>query len=166
MAEGRMLNRIISTSKKMALLCDDTSRLLFTWMLAHCDVEGRLRGEAALFKAAVCPRLEHITVAMIEVYLQEWHDAGVIQWYKGDDGDRYIYCVGFERQQRGLRKDREAPSRYPAPPAEQLRSNSADTPGKGNEMNRNERAADLSLNLIGEVQKKVAENKEEQDAST
>lgn len=39
MAEGRMLKKNISQSKKLALLKNDSARLLYTWILPHLDIE-------------------------------------------------------------------------------------------------------------------------------
>ena len=113
----------------------------------------------------MCPRLEHITLAQVEQYLQEWHDAGAVIWYEVD-GEMFLYCVGFKRQQVGLRYEREAASRYPAPPTPELvRSDSATSPRNGMERNRIEGgSADLTLNLLKEVQDKVAENESREQA--
>ena len=163
MAEGRMLNRAISQSKKMAKLSDDTSRLLFTWMIPHLDAEGRMKGDPSLFRAAVCPRLDHITTQQVEKYLKEWDKAEAILWYDAD-GDKYIYCIGWDRQQRNLRKEREAPSRYPEPPPDLLRSKSGvaprSMPQKLINVNEiNSKGVNLENGLMTEVLSKIKRGK-------
>lgn len=155
-----MLNRAISQSKKMAGLSSDTSRLLFTWMIPHLDRDGRMKAEPSLFKNIVCPRLK-IGTKVVEKCLKEWHECGAVILYESDD-DQYLFCVGWDRQQVGLRYDRSAASRCPAPPKDLLRTNSGPTPARvprnGMELNRIEKGGDLALNLLDEVQGKVAEN--------
>ena len=144
-----MLNRAISQSKKMSELSDDTSRLLFTWAIPHLDRDGRMKADPSLFKSIVCPRLEIDTDKVAE-FLQEWHDVGAIIWYDSDDGDKYLFCIGWKRQQIGLRYEREAASRCPAPPPELLRSKSATSPHNGMERNRIEKgSADAGTALNG-----------------
>jgi hypothetical protein len=45
MAEGRMLKRRITLSKKMAALKTDKARLLWFYMLPFTDVEGRINAD-------------------------------------------------------------------------------------------------------------------------
>lgn len=115
MARGRMINKEISTDKKIHDLSDDTSRLAFTWLIAFADCEGRVFGDPALIKSYLFPRREDITVEQIQGYIQEWHDCGLIVWYVAD-GDQWICFPNFEKNQVGLRKDREPESRIPKPP--------------------------------------------------
>lgn len=146
-----MLNRAISTSKRMADLADDTSRMLFAWMIPHFDAEGRMKGDPALFRSIVCPRLTHITIEKVEECLRHWAKKRLILWYEIGD-EKFIYCMNWNRQQRGLRKEREAVSRNPAPPPELLRSNSGAAPPaatqNGMEWNGKE------TNRIGEIVEK------------
>ena len=44
MADGRMLKKKISLNEAVADLANDSHRLLFTWGIAHLDVEGRITG--------------------------------------------------------------------------------------------------------------------------
>ena len=151
MADGRMLNRAISQSKKMANLSTDTSRLLFTWMVPHLDREGRMKGTPSLFWAQVCPRLTHITMDQVGAFLKEWHEAGLVLWYEAGDEEMYLQCVGWERQQRGFRKDREAESRHPSPTPELVRSSSASSSHNGMERNKIERGSGNISDLLEEV---------------
>lgn len=125
MASGRMLQRKISKSHDMAMLIERVSAelglehgpfaaLLFTWCIAHQDVEGRMHGDPRLVRADVFPLIEQITVVHIGVYLKHMHDLGLVIWYEVG-GRRWLSFPGFGGAQPGLRKDREPPSAAPAP---------------------------------------------------
>ena len=120
MARGRMLNRAISLDENVDALSDDTARLLFTWMIAHLDVEGRMYGDARLFLSIVAPR-RNISLRKVEKYLTEFENFGLILRYNVN-GNTYLLAPNFEKHQTGLRKDKEAQSQIPSPPPELLRS--------------------------------------------
>lgn len=115
MARGRFISKAIIRDRSINELSDDTSRLAFTWLITLADCEGRTVGEPDLLKAALFPRRSDITPELIEGYTAEWLKAGFILWYYGDDGDRYIQFINFEKHQVGLRKNREAESEIQAP---------------------------------------------------
>lgn len=133
MARGRMINTSICMDKQVHLLSDDTSRLAFTWLITHADREGRTYGDPAMVWSMLFPRREEKDTERMERYLQEWHDAGLIVWYEAG-GDRYVWFPSFDKNQAGLRKDREAPSTFPPPSAgvhpEQCRSTDGVTPAE------------------------------------
>ena len=115
MARGRFISKAIATDRAVNNLSSDTCRLAFTWLITIADREGRAVGEPELLKAALFPRRSDITPEQIEVFISEWMTAKFIIWYYGEDGDRYIQFVNFEKHQSGLRKDREAASEIEAP---------------------------------------------------
>jgi len=115
MARGRFISKAITTDRAVNNLSSDTCRLAFTWLITIADCEGRAVGEPELLKAALFPRRSDITPEQIEVFISEWMAAKFIIWYYGEDGDRYIQFVNFEKHQSGLRKDREASSEIEAP---------------------------------------------------
>ena len=110
--------------KKINDLSNDTSRLGFTWLVSFADVEGRTPGDPAIVKSLLFPRRMDITAEQVQLFIQEWAAAGLIIWYEAED-DLWIQFPKFDENQKGLRKDREAPSHIPAP---SLRSNSGATP--------------------------------------
>lgn len=114
MAKGRMINQRITLDKKVNDLSCDTSRLAFTWLISFSDVEGRTPGDPAIIKSLLFPRRTDISVEQMETYIQEWSAAGLIIWYEAEN-DLWIEFPKFSDNQVGLRKDREAPSRIPAP---------------------------------------------------
>lgn len=120
MANGRMLQRKITKNRQINELSSDTCRLAYTWMIPFIDKEGRTHGDPAIVKATVFPRRDDVTTAEMAAYIQEWHDAGLVVIYQSN-GDQYLYFLGFDASQPGLRKDREPDSELPAPPAELIR---------------------------------------------
>lgn len=130
MARGRFISNEITKDKKINDLSDDTSRLAFTWLVTFADCEGRVDGDPAVLRSLLFPRRSDVTVQEMAAYIQEWAKAGLIAWYQSN-GDWWIWLPNFERHQVGLRKDREAASRIPAPPdAVDLRTSSGVTPDK------------------------------------
>ena len=115
MARGRMLNTTICADKLVNQLSNDTSRLGFTWLIAHLDREGRTYGDPAMVRSLVFPRRIDITVEQMEGYITEWAELGLIVRYEAE-GDLYISFPKFDKNQPGLRKDREPVSTIPPMP--------------------------------------------------
>jgi hypothetical protein len=161
MAVGRMINNSITGDKVVNQLSDDTSRLAFTWLITFADCEGRTYGDPAMVRSMLFPRRQDITIEKMTEYIQEWKNLGLIVWYESN-GDLWIYFPKFSKNQPGLRKDREAPSRIPIPPCEStdlLRTYSGPTPDlspvklkevKLKEENENEFIASTSSSAIAE----------------
>jgi len=114
MAEGRMLKRNVSDSRRLAELQSDSARLLWTWILPYLDVEGRFYADPVILKGKVVPRIKTITEANISSFLTEMERVGLIKIYEVD-GEKYLQYRKFETYQSGLRKDREV-VRIPKPP--------------------------------------------------
>jgi len=113
MPRGRMLDKeAISQSRKLSELSNDTARLVYTWLLAHLDSEGRFSADPAIIKGVVFPRIKNMTLSKIEKSLIEIADSELIILY-GADGDKYLQFIKFKNFQTHL--DREAPSKIPAP---------------------------------------------------
>ena len=86
-----------------------------------------MEADPDLIKADVAPLLKHITPDVIQDILVELDSVGLITIYTAD-ARIYLQLTQFEKNQRNLRKDKEAPSRIPAPTTEQLRPKSVPTP--------------------------------------
>lgn len=113
MANARMITNEITADKKINQLSDDTSRLAFTWYITFADCEGRAHGDPAIVRSKLFPRRQDVTIDQMESYIREWAMLRLVYWYEVD-GDLWITFVNFEKNQPGLRKDREAKSRIPA----------------------------------------------------
>lgn len=109
MANRRMLSKTISTSVKVNKL-STFGALLYTWMIPHCDDNGRMDGEAIAVRAIVCPmRIE--TVEEVEKQLQTMEDVGLIRRYIVDD-QQYLEIIGFSNFQT-FKSDRPKEQRFP-----------------------------------------------------
>ncbi len=117
MARGRMINSTICMDKRVNRLSDDTCRLLFTWLVPFADVEGRTYGDPAVVRSWVFPRRTDISIEQVDGYLNEMHNLGLIVRYEVND-ELYIWFPNFDKNQAGLRKEREAASIIPPPPDE------------------------------------------------
>ena len=111
MARGRFVSKAISLDEKVDALCDDTCRLLFTWLITHLDCEGRMYGDSQTVKSTVFPRRKD-SVKKIEKYLVELESRGLILRYFVD-GNQYLCMKNFEKHQVGLRKTQESASQIP-----------------------------------------------------
>jgi hypothetical protein len=120
MARGRTISKAISLDEKVDSLSDDTARLLFTWLIPQLDCEGRMYGDANVFKSLVAPRRDY-SLQKVEKVLVELENLGLIVRYSNNE-HKYLCCPNFEKHQIGLRKDKESPSQIPAPTPEQLRN--------------------------------------------
>lgn len=130
MPRGRFISRSISTNEQLAGV-SFAADFLFTRCIAHLDAHGRMTGNPILIKSEVVPLREEITVRSIPKLLNELANAKdhtgqpLVVWYEAA-GQKVLAFPGFERQQQGLRTDREAPSRFPAQPvANPTKSNGA-----------------------------------------
>ena len=106
-----MISKDISLDEKVNTLSNDTVRLLFTWLIPHLDVEGRMHGDALTFRSIVTPR-RNISLKKIEEYLEELEKHELILRYSVN-GNQYLCAPNFEKHQIGLRKDKETISKIP-----------------------------------------------------
>ncbi len=117
MAEGRMIRKRISQSKKLALCKNDSSRLLYFMMYPHADVEGRLEADTRLIKGQIIPLLGW-SLKKIKSCLEDLNNVGLIVLYAIKDND-YLEFTRFGDFQV-LRKEREARSHIPPIPKSTL----------------------------------------------
>jgi len=116
MADGRMLKKNVSKSRRLADLNTDSARLLWTWLLPHLDVEGRFEADPNIIKGAVVPRIDSLTPAKISEILDDLVRVGLIYVYE-HDGDKYLEYRKFKDFQR-LRDGKEKASEIPPCPDE------------------------------------------------
>jgi len=121
MARGRILSKAICVDKRVNDLSSFESMLAFTWLISHLDVKGRTFGDPAIVRSMVFPRRSDVSVEQMESYIREWHESGLVIWYRSNN-DLFLQYPGFDKNQPGLNADREAPSIIPDP--EELMSNS------------------------------------------
>lgn len=120
MARARMITNQICRDRAIHNLSDDLSRLAFTWLITFSDCEGRVFGDPAIIRATLFPRRDNISIEQITVYITEWANADLIVWYECE-GDQWICFPKFDKNQPGLRKDREPESDIPVYSADTCR---------------------------------------------
>ena len=106
MAEGRMLKRNISESRRLAELQTDQARLLWTWMMPYLDSEGRFHASPDIVKGKVVPRLKTFTEKNIGSFIKDMARLGLIILYEVD-GELLLQYRNFDRFQN-IKKDRES----------------------------------------------------------
>jgi len=85
--------RHLSHSPLLARLSSDTSRLCFTWALAHQDDFGWIPAHPASLHAAATPLLPHVTSELVERFLTEWVNAGLVDVTSTRDGNWMQLCA-------------------------------------------------------------------------
>jgi len=112
MAQRRMISKSISTSTKLAEV-STFAKLLFTWIIPHCDDYGHMDGSAKLVKGIVVPLCDEST-EQVESALQELEKIALIKRYD-NDGKRYLEILKWGDHQT-LKTDRPLHIIYPLPP--------------------------------------------------
>ncbi len=127
MAEGRMLKRKITLSKKFVRLKSDKARLLWLYMLPFTDVDGRLEADAEDIRDEILRKQRKgYSVQKIEECLQDLHRVGLIILYSANS-KRYLQFTRFSEEQK-LRRDKEAKTTIPAPTTGEVREQDGTTP--------------------------------------
>lgn len=114
MAEGRFVSKAIATDWDLNRTVSFEADYLFTRCIPHLDREGRMTGHPGEVKAIAVPLREEMTPEVVDVCLGELATAELVLWYEVA-GKPVLWFRGFATHQKGLRADREAPSKLPAP---------------------------------------------------
>jgi len=112
--DGRVLHRNISLSTTMADLADPVHILVATWLIPHCDDQGRLPADPRRLKAQVFPLIDAITPAIIARAVERMATVGLVAAYSASDGTALVQFLSWWKWNEGQR--RAYPSKYPAPP--------------------------------------------------
>jgi len=126
MPAGRILLKSISDSNKLPKLKTDGARLLYTWLLAHLDINGCFSGDPQVIRGKVFTRLNK-TVKTIEEYLKDLETNKVIIRYRVN-GDIFLNVPDFVEKQPSLNPKREGKTNIPLPAPDLLRNYSVTTP--------------------------------------
>ena len=113
MAQGRMLKKQISESKKLGSLKSDSARLLYTWLIPWLDIEGRYSADPEILKGHLFPKVKSMTPTKIQKLLHELAETDLIILYR-HKGEQYFQFSKFGEMQT-LHPDREAKSEIPPP---------------------------------------------------
>jgi hypothetical protein len=111
-AESRLIYNSISTSERVSTL-GVKGALVYTWLLTHCDCQGRLQGKPRIVKHDVVPFLDEITIPDIEKSLELMQQQKLIMRYQDKTGRELIQVLDWWEWQTGLKY--KAASHYEAP---------------------------------------------------
>lgn len=111
MPEGRFISKTIATSEQLASISLKAD-YLFGRCLPHLDVEGRMPGTPRTVKAITCPLRDELSTKVVASCLAELAGAKLVLWYEVE-GIQVLAFPQFRWHQRGLKTDREAPSKLP-----------------------------------------------------
>ena len=101
-AESRLIYNSISTSERVSGL-GAKGALLFTWLITHCDSQGRMPGKAMIVKQQVVPFIDEITVEDVKQALQLMVDSKLIIAYRDGKGRVLLQVSDWWDWQTGLR---------------------------------------------------------------
>ena len=116
MPKGRMLNKKISYDENVSHMSVE-STLIYTWCIAHLDVDGRLYGDPYILKGLIVPYIDTITPELITKAIEEMSLHGLVVAYGSNR--KYLWFIGFTKNQK-LNREREGKSEIPSPPDELL----------------------------------------------
>lgn len=111
-AESRLIYSSISTSERVASL-GAKGALLYTWLITHCDSQGRTPGKPIIVQKTVVPFIHEITPEDATQLLELMAGQKLIIQYTDDSGRPLIQISDWWEWQTGL-KYRSA-SHYQAP---------------------------------------------------
>lgn len=111
MSRGRFLSRSIATDKRLGAL-SLLSEFLFLKTIPHLDRDGLILAE--FLGITVAPRRPEVASIDAELW-REWVAVELVIAYETKEGT-VLFFPGFTKNQQGMRYEREAPSRYEAPP--------------------------------------------------
>ncbi len=115
MARGRFISNDIIADRGINELSSDTCRLAYVYLITLADCEGRIIGDPVYLASTLFPRRREVTPDMVRGFIEEWVESGFIVWYETPSGEEAIQLINWEKHQKGLRKDREAPTNFPSP---------------------------------------------------
>jgi hypothetical protein len=126
-AESRLIYNSISTSERVSLL-GVKGALLYTWLITHCDSQGRMPGRPQVIKQLVIPFIDEVSVVDIKAALQAMEECKLILCYKPSNGRSLIQVRDWWEWQTGLKY--KAPSHYEAPDGWEDKVTSRDESGR------------------------------------
>lgn len=118
MPNGRFLSRSIAVSEQLSKVSLEAD-YLFTKCIPHLDVDGRMTGNPHLVKTVAVPLRTELDAVRIADLLKELactvgpEGEPLVRWFE-IGGFRFLEFPGFDRQQQGLNKKKEAVSRIPS----------------------------------------------------
>lgn len=87
--------------------------MLYTWLITHCDTQGRIQGKTRIVRQTVVPFMHEIDLDDIAEALRLMEQQKLIILYEDDTGRPLIQVVDWWQWQTGLRY--KAESHYQPP---------------------------------------------------
>jgi len=109
MARGRILDKRISLSQKLAVLWDEDkdAALFWTWLLPHLDDYGRQEAVPVVLKATVCPLVATITFQDVARILKELRHRELVTIYQPKGSQSWFLEVRNFEQFQAFSRGRE-----------------------------------------------------------
>ncbi len=111
-AESRLIYSSVSTSERVSSL-GAKGALIYTWLIPHCDSQGRLQGKPTIVKQLVVPFIEEITTGDVNEALELMENQNLVIRYTDDSGRPLIQVIDWWEWQTGLKY--KAASHYQPP---------------------------------------------------
>ena len=102
--------------------------MIYTWLITHCDGQGRIPGKPKIVKQQVVPFIEEITVGDVEEALELMQERQLITLYADKKGRSLIQVVDWWDWQTGL--THRAASHWEAPEGWEDRVTPRDNSGR------------------------------------
>ena len=110
MARGRMINRKVATSAKVAAYGDDLGPWALVFhhrLIAFLDKNGNCRSDPFWFKGEVMPRVAAVSPDDCVLFAEGLVRHGLAVAYEAG-GMAFLHMPGFRAEQVGLRPERES----------------------------------------------------------
>jgi len=111
--QRRMIYSQLAENKNFAIMSDKAQKT-YIFLIVLADDDGRLKGDTDWLRIKIFPYNPEITRDDMKGYVKEITKAGLIIWYKAEDGNYYISHPNWEKYQI-LRADRKKESDIPQP---------------------------------------------------
>ena len=93
-AESRLIYSSVSTSERVSSL-GAKGALIYTWLITHCDSQGRLQGKPTIVKQLVVPFIEEITTGDVNEALELMENQNLVIRYTDDSGRPLIQVIDW-----------------------------------------------------------------------
>jgi hypothetical protein len=123
--------------------------MLYTWTIAHLDRDGRISGNPSVICAQVAPLIAGVDPDLVRSTLAKAHMLGLVDVYDSE-GKTWVAYPKFEKNQQGMRYDREASGVAPAPSGvapEWIRQLPAESKAKETKVSKEKRKKQTPVDL-------------------
>lgn len=121
-ASGRMINRSISESEKIASL-SPIAAVLFVMLIPHFNAHGKMMAGPGVIKDEVVPLIPYLDYSNLPEYLQEISDKTNVKWFRV--GSKWwLHSLNFNSKHQHLDAGKMGSDNFPSYQPEQLESSS------------------------------------------